>query len=195
MSEHGTTLVGVTLGTVAQAKALQELTGNRGALYVVDDRNREPVSYALMHLTHAKEFKDIVPADADALQDGALAQGFDDKPHFEGDAQQWAGDVLQLGGVFVLGPGGLGWWPAVEGPLPLPGMAACRLRQGRPPHPPSSVCIGVAGFARQHVRLQFSQQAHRPHTAVGGCACSRHWCPSLGGRAPNGHIQVLVELA
>ena len=146
---------GCTYHRTPDQQALHVLTGGRGRLYVVEDRNeaRGQLAYELMHLRRAKNFADITPPDIAALQKVALSQGYhvgsmgtsarvlihaqqqqprqkgeirrvekvqtltqwsvppsallQDKPHFEGDELEWAGDIMQLGGLFLLGPGEL----------------------------------------------------------------------------------------
>ena len=84
------------------------MVGGHGSLYVVaesSDDDRPSITYDMMHLKHGTNFKDIVSDDIERLQATASQQGFEDKPYFAGDDNEWAGDILQLGGVFLLGPG------------------------------------------------------------------------------------------
>jgi len=114
LAEYQVDLVGVSLGTVEQGKVWKEKTGFEGELYVDESTEGNPKlalsaegsrAYGKLRLVRTT----TSPKD-DERTKAILAQGGPDmmeltRKDSQGEITIWPGDVFQMGGAFVLGPG------------------------------------------------------------------------------------------
>eukprot|EP00128_Syssomonas_multiformis_P014837 Colp12_sorted_trinity150504_noHs@1235 len=94
----------VSIGTPGQAREFKKITNFKGAIYVDPDTssNGQLLSYDLFRLNHADK---EIPASVWAKGAELKTQGFDNHPHLDGAEAQYTGNILQLGGIFLMGPG------------------------------------------------------------------------------------------
>jgi peroxiredoxin len=121
-AESPIALIGVSLGTSAQAKRFVEESKFPGDLFV-DPSSRldvatlardapsdasipvpevQPQSYHAFGLQHGKQ---AFTEKTFAIGQSVLDQGFEDHPFFDDVDFKFSGDIYQNGGVFVMGPG------------------------------------------------------------------------------------------
>ena len=104
LRDAGVTLVAVTLGSVEQAKILAERVGWKGEMYT-ETEGRGGVYEGYVRWKLGKKGKEVITEATNRKVEELEEEGFWSSPHLAGDEKEWAGDIFQLGGVFVMGPG------------------------------------------------------------------------------------------
>lgn len=111
-------LVCITAGTPAQMVAFKKESGFTGELYAdpENDPSKPYRSYDALKLVRGTR-EQVLNDKAMAMAKDLVDQGFSDHPHLADAPNEWAGNTLQIGGVFVLGAGA--WGPAKAAARPL----------------------------------------------------------------------------
>ncbi len=110
LEENDVGVIVVAIGTPEQIPKFRAETGFAGDIWVDKDPDR-PLSYRLMQLKRGTVEEIIYPEGARAAAEVATKDGFVDGGYASAtlnaitQTNDYTGDILQVGGVFVLGPG------------------------------------------------------------------------------------------